>query len=22
MDGELHITNKYILSGKLYTVWL
>jgi len=22
MDGELHITSKYILSGKLYTVWL
>ena len=22
MDGELHITSKYILSGKLFTVWL
>jgi len=22
MDGELHITSKYILSSKLYTVWL
>jgi len=22
MDGELHITSKYIFSGKLYTVWL